>query len=257
MQIGDVQVRNRGTVGGAIAHADPASDLPALGLALDYSVVLRSSRGERVVPLDGFLQGAFQTDIAARRDPDVASPRAAPGRGDAARTRRWPTRRRGTRSSASARSIGGVSGGSVIHARVAMTGVGEVPIARRPSESALIGSDGSADAVAAAAGARRRRPDRQQRHLRRSRLSIEDGGGVHPPRDRGRARPLAHRPSSVRAVRVERVIPGRRAPGRLAGAILTRDLTVGGKRWPKGRRLIGGRPARARRGGSWAAGQRC
>ena len=41
--IGDVQVRNRGTVGGAIAHADPASDLPALGLALDYEVVLRST----------------------------------------------------------------------------------------------------------------------------------------------------------------------------------------------------------------------
>ena len=55
--IGDVQVRNRGTVGGAIAHADPASDLPALGLALDYSVVLRSARGERVVPLDGFFEG--------------------------------------------------------------------------------------------------------------------------------------------------------------------------------------------------------
>ena len=55
--IGDVQVRNRGTVGGAIAHADPARDLPALGLALDYSVVLRSPRGERAVPLDGFFQG--------------------------------------------------------------------------------------------------------------------------------------------------------------------------------------------------------
>ena len=63
--IGDVQVRNRGTVGGAIAHADPASDLPALGLALDYSVVLRSSRGERIVPVDGFFEGAFQTGIAA------------------------------------------------------------------------------------------------------------------------------------------------------------------------------------------------
>ena len=58
-RIGDIQVRNRGTVGGSISHADPASDLPALGLALDYSVVLRSSRGERSVPLDGFFEGAF------------------------------------------------------------------------------------------------------------------------------------------------------------------------------------------------------
>ena len=62
--IGDVQVRNRGTVGGSIAHCDPASDLPALALALDYSVVLRSQRGERTVPLDGFFEGPFQTGIA-------------------------------------------------------------------------------------------------------------------------------------------------------------------------------------------------
>ncbi len=62
--IGDIQVRNRGTVGGAISHADPASDLPALSLALDYSAVLRSARGERTVPLDGFFEGAFQTGIA-------------------------------------------------------------------------------------------------------------------------------------------------------------------------------------------------
>ena len=45
--IGDVQVRNLGTVGGSIAHADPASDLPACLLALDAEVVVRSSKGER------------------------------------------------------------------------------------------------------------------------------------------------------------------------------------------------------------------
>ena len=61
--IGDVQVRNRGTIGGAISHADPASDAPALALALDYAAVLRSSGGERTVPLDGFFTGPFQTGI--------------------------------------------------------------------------------------------------------------------------------------------------------------------------------------------------
>jgi carbon-monoxide dehydrogenase medium subunit len=106
--IGDVQVRNRGTVGGAIAHADPASDLPALGLALDYSVVLRSQRGERVVPLDGFLQGAFVTDMAPdeiltsvrrTRRPATRSSGCAlssPGPAVRSRTRAW-------RSPASAR----------------------------------------------------------------------------------------------------------------------------------------------------------
>jgi len=62
-QIGDLQVRNVGTVGGSIAHADPASDAPALALALDYSAVLRSRRGERLVPLDGFFLGPFQSAI--------------------------------------------------------------------------------------------------------------------------------------------------------------------------------------------------
>ncbi len=60
-QIGDVQVRNRGTVGGSLAHADPASDLPACLLALGATVVLRSSRGARTVPVDGFFLGPFQS----------------------------------------------------------------------------------------------------------------------------------------------------------------------------------------------------
>ena len=147
--IGDVQVRNRGTVGGAIAHADPASDLPALGLALDYSVVLRSARGERVVPLDGFFEGAFQTGIAP--DEILVSLRRGPlpaGAAGAYRKLEQP---------ASGYSIVGVAavvasnGGSISHARVALTGVGEVAYRAKAVEAALVGSDGSAAAVAAAA----------------------------------------------------------------------------------------------------------
>jgi len=147
--IGDVQVRNRGTVGGAIAHADPASDLPALGLALDYSVVLRSARGERVVPLDGFFEGAFQTGIAP--DEILVSLRRGPlpaGATGAYRKLEQP---------ASGYSIVGVAavvasnGGSISHARVALTGVGEVAYRAKAVEAALVGSDGSAAAVAAAA----------------------------------------------------------------------------------------------------------
>lgn len=147
--IGDVQVRNRGTIGGAIAHADPASDAPALALALDYSVVLRSQRGERVVPLDGFLEGPFQTGIAD--DEILVALRRGPlpaGAGGAYRKLKQP---------ASGYSIVGVaavvasSGGSVTHARVALTGVGEVAYRAKAVEAALIGSDGSSSAVAAAA----------------------------------------------------------------------------------------------------------
>ena len=64
--IGDVQVRNRGTVGGAVAHADPASDLPAALLALDAEVILQSSGGTRTVKADGFFEGPFTT--AMRHD---------------------------------------------------------------------------------------------------------------------------------------------------------------------------------------------
>ena len=148
-RIGDVQVRNRGTVGGSIAHCDPASDLPALGLALDYSVVLRSVRGERTVPLDGFFKGPFQTAmepdeliIKLRRGP---LPPAASG---AYRNLEQP---------ASGYSLVGVavvvamSGGAVSHARVALTGVGECPYRAKAVEAALLGSDGSSAAAAAAA----------------------------------------------------------------------------------------------------------
>lgn len=147
--IGDVQVRNRGTVGGAIAHADPASDLPALALALDYSVVLRSKGGERVVPVDGFFQGAFETGIEA--DEILVSMRRGPlpaGAKGAYKRIEHP---------ASGYSIVGVcaviasSGGSISHARVALTGVGEVAYRAKAVEAALLGSDGSAASVAAAA----------------------------------------------------------------------------------------------------------
>jgi aerobic carbon-monoxide dehydrogenase medium subunit len=147
--IGDVQVRNRGTVGGAIAHADPASDLPALGLALDYSVVLRSSRGERVVPLDGFFHGAFET--AMEPDELLVSIRRGP----------LPASLGGSymklAQPASGYSIVGVaavvarSGAAVSHVRVALTGVGEVAYRAKAVEAALAGTDGSPAAVAKAA----------------------------------------------------------------------------------------------------------
>jgi aerobic carbon-monoxide dehydrogenase medium subunit len=147
--IGDIQVRNRGTLGGALSHADPASDAPALALALDYVVVLRSSRGERTLPLDGFFTGAFQTLIAADEIlvKAVRGPLPA-GAGGSYQKMQHP---------ASGYSIVGVaavvasSGGSVTHARVALTGVGEVAYRAKAVEAALLGSDGSPSAVAAAA----------------------------------------------------------------------------------------------------------
>ncbi|AXG11255.1 FAD binding domain-containing protein [Haloplanus rubicundus] len=62
--VGDVQVRNRGTVGGNLAHADPASDLPAAALAADATMVVRGPDGERRVDADDFFFGMYATDVA-------------------------------------------------------------------------------------------------------------------------------------------------------------------------------------------------
>jgi carbon-monoxide dehydrogenase medium subunit len=147
--IGDVQVRNRGTVGGSIAHADPASDAPAIALALDYSAVLRSRRGERVVPLDGFFVGAFET--AMEPDELLISLRRGPLPAGAAGAYRKLEQPASGYSIVGVAAVVAMAGGSVSHARVALTGVGEVAYRAKAVEAALMGSDGSAAAVAAAA----------------------------------------------------------------------------------------------------------
>ena len=62
--VGDPQVRHRGTLGGSLAHADPASDLPAAVLALGGSMVLQGPNGQRVVPAGEFFQGFLESALA-------------------------------------------------------------------------------------------------------------------------------------------------------------------------------------------------
>ena len=64
-EIGDPQVRNRGTLGGSLAHADPSADYPAVILALDAEIHIKSAKGWRVVKADNFFQGMFTVDLAA------------------------------------------------------------------------------------------------------------------------------------------------------------------------------------------------
>jgi len=147
--IGDVQVRNRGTLGGSLAHADPASDIPAAVLALDAKLALRSVEGQRAGPVDGFFQGAFETAIKPTELlVEVRIPLQPDGAGSAYRQLTQP---------ASGYSMVGVAAvlaltdGVVSHARVAITGVGEVAYRAKAVESLLLGSDGFAGAIAAAA----------------------------------------------------------------------------------------------------------
>jgi aerobic carbon-monoxide dehydrogenase medium subunit len=63
--IGHFQIRNRGTIGGSIAHADPAAEFPAVALALDATLEAASVRGQRSVPASSFFTGVWSTDLAA------------------------------------------------------------------------------------------------------------------------------------------------------------------------------------------------
>lgn len=148
--IGDVQVRNRGTVGGSVAHCDPASDLPAVLLALDAAIVARSKRGEKVYPADGFFTGAFTTALA---DDELITEIRLPGPRDDAGSAYASLAQR-----ASGYSIVGVAavvikeGGSAItKAGIALTGVGDAPYRARAVEEALLGNEGTAESIAAAA----------------------------------------------------------------------------------------------------------
>lgn len=147
--IGDVQVRNRGTLAGSIAHADPASDLPAILLALEGTLVIRSGNGERVVAVDGFFQGAFATDLGQDEIlTEIRLPATPDGAGMAYRAIEQP---------ASGYSMVGVAavigrvGDSIGYARIAITGVGNVAYRATAVEAALLGSDGGAAAIEAAA----------------------------------------------------------------------------------------------------------
>ena len=63
-QVGDPQVRHRGTIGGTVAHSDPASDLPTALLALGGTVVVQGPAGRREVPITGFWTGFFETALS-------------------------------------------------------------------------------------------------------------------------------------------------------------------------------------------------
>ncbi len=148
-QIGDIQVRNRGTVGGALAHSDPAADLTAVALALGASFHIQGPAGTRTVAADDMFIEMLTTAIGHDEVlTKVSFPHLGAGEGAAYAKLRHP---------ASRYAIVGVAayikldGGNVAVARIAVTGAG--PRAQRQSaaETALVGTTGDEAAVAAAA----------------------------------------------------------------------------------------------------------
>jgi aerobic carbon-monoxide dehydrogenase medium subunit len=147
--IGDVQVRNRGTIGGAIAHADPASDMPALLLALNADIVVRSAKGERTIPITSFFNGPFTT--ALRADEILVEIRFISGRDDYGSAYRSIEQPASGYSLAGAAVIVGRSGGGkgpFDDVRIAVAGVADTPYRASAAEKAYLNSARPADAAA-------------------------------------------------------------------------------------------------------------
>jgi len=149
-QIGHVQIRCRGTTGGSIAHADPAAELPAVLAALDGHVTLVGPSGRRTVQSDDF----FVTYLTTTAAPDellteVWLPRLPPRTGHA-----WLelAQRHGDYALVGVgASVTLAADGTIADARLALTGVGPVPVRARAAEARLRGERPSPGLLAEAA----------------------------------------------------------------------------------------------------------
>ena len=135
--IADPQVRNRGTIGGDIAHGDPANDHPALSIAVDASFTLEGPKGRRVVAAEDFFLGTYMTALA--EDEILVSirvPGFAPGTGWAYEKLK---RKTGDWATAGAAVVMRIDGGIVTHVRVALTNLAPTAIRALDAEVALLG----------------------------------------------------------------------------------------------------------------------
>jgi carbon-monoxide dehydrogenase medium subunit len=149
--IGDLQVRNRGTIGGSLAHADPVSDMPAVMLALDASFVLRSKKGKRSVRARDFFQGAFTTALAEDELlTEIILPPLPVGAGSCYLSHDHPA---SGYAIAAAAAVVARKRNAVGYAVAALTGVGEMAYLVKSVEE-LVGTNGdNTDLARAAAGA--------------------------------------------------------------------------------------------------------
>jgi len=136
--IGHFQIRNRGTIGGSVAHADPASEFPAVMLALDGTAEVASSSGVREVPAAEFFESTFMTAMAP--DELLVALRFSPWEQPAGFAFDEIARRSGDFALAGAAvGIGADDQGRINRAAVGMLGVGPTPLRAASVEAALIG----------------------------------------------------------------------------------------------------------------------
>jgi len=141
--IGHEAIRNRGTIGGSLAHADPAAELPAVARALDAEFVVRGRSGERVIPAAEWFEGYLTT--SRRADEllaEVRFPAAAPGTGVAFHE---VARRHGDFAIVGLAASLTLSGGTISDARLAFAGISDVPVRASGAEDLLRGEIPSAE----------------------------------------------------------------------------------------------------------------
>lgn len=137
--VGDPQVRHRGTIGGSLAHADAASDLPSTLMALDASFVVKGPNGERSVAIRDFFKDYLMSDLGEDEIlTEVRVPKLSAGTG-------WSyqkfTRRAMDWAVVGVAAVVEKSNGSIGTARIGLTNMGSTPLRATAAESALSGAD--------------------------------------------------------------------------------------------------------------------
>jgi aerobic carbon-monoxide dehydrogenase medium subunit len=147
--VADPAVRHRATICGALAHADPAADMPAVMMALGGEMIARGPAGERAIGAEEFFSDYLTTALAANEIlTGIRVPKLGPG---------WGYRYEKFHRTAQAWAIVGVaalarrSNGQVAEARIGMANMGPVPVRARAAEAAAAGTDADADALRSAA----------------------------------------------------------------------------------------------------------
>ena len=148
-QVADIQVRNKGTIGGSLAHADPGADLPSVVLALESALTSTGSGGRRTSDADGFFQGPFTTGLGPDEILSEISIPSLPAHTGGAYKK--------FANKASHFAIVGVtaivtlSGNTCQRVRIGVTGAGAIASRARVVEAALEGKDATDDNIAQAA----------------------------------------------------------------------------------------------------------
>lgn len=166
--IGNVRVRTLGTIGGSLAHADPAAELPAVVRVLDGVLVVRGPRGDRTIPAAEFFTGLLTT--ALRPGELLAAVRLPLPDGRAGFAVEEFTRRAGDFAIVAAMAAVEVdAGGRIARARLAIAGAGQVPVRLAGVERSVAGIEPSERALREAVGDQR--------------LEIEPDSDVHASAD--------------------------------------------------------------------------